>query len=143
MVHCESDRVTTLPLKCTTFSEANCATLLDPDTVTIFPLKVSPHVLSGEVYKTVAGTFRSEQTSTKAERLSRQNPGELVTYFLVLAKQLTNFSCSHANVPSRDIRILADVPLELRHERLAETHHFVVGLTLGVIIRSPFSTPQR
>ena len=46
MVPVESDSVTTLPPSCMTFSDANCATFPDPDTVTCFPLKVSRRVFS-------------------------------------------------------------------------------------------------
>src|SRR5438309_6538964 len=53
-----------------------------------------------------------------------------------MTKQKTDLPPTHANVAGRDVGIRSNVPLQFGHEALAETHHFVIALALGIKIRS-------
>ena len=51
---------------------------------------------------------------------------------LVLPEEEPDLAPSDADVAGRDVPILTDVPIELRHERLAEPHDLRVRAALGV-----------
>ncbi len=46
---------------------------------------------------------------------------------LVLPEQVADLAAAHADVARGDVRVLADVAVELGHERLAEPHDLAVG----------------
>ena len=55
---------------------------------------------------------------------------------LVHPEEIADLAGAHADVARGDIGVLADVAVQLHHQRLAEAHHFPVRLALGVEIRS-------
>ena len=89
------------------------------------------HVL-GEVYATVAGGFRADEGAAPVQALAGENAGEFVADSLVLSEQVADFAAAHADIPRGNVRIRADVALKLRHEALAEAHHFIIALALGI-----------
>ena len=91
---------------------------------------------AGEVDAAVAGGFRTNQRSAPAQALAGQDAGEFVAQPLVLSEQEADLAAAHADVAGRDVGVGADVALQFGHEALAEAHHFVVTLALGIEIRS-------
>ena len=90
----------------------------------------------GEVHGAVAGRLGTDQRAAPAEALAGEDAGELVAEALVLAEHEADLTAAHADVAGRARPCRADVPLQLGHERLAEPHHFVVALALGVEVRA-------
>ena len=62
---------------------------------------------------------------------------------LVLAEQEADLAAAHADVAGRHVGVRADVAEQLGHEALAEAHHFVVGLALGVEVRAALAAAHR
>jgi hypothetical protein len=62
----------------------------------------------------------------------------LVGDAFVLAEQEADLPAAHPDVAGRDIGVGSDMPVQLSHEALAEAHHFIVALALGIEIRSAF-----
>src|SRR5262249_23639229 len=99
-----------------------------------------------EVHRAVAGGLGADQRAAPAIALSGQNAGELAGDPLVLAEQEPDLPAAHADIAGRDVGELADVPVQLGHERLAEPPHLAVApLTLRVEIGSALrpAHPQR
>ena len=90
----------------------------------------------GEVYAAVAGGFRADQAAAVGDALAGQHRGELVGQALVLAEQVADLAAADADVTGRHVEVGADVAVQLAHEGLAEAHHFVVALALGVEVRA-------
>ena len=55
-----------------------------------------------------------------------------VSTSLVLAKEVADLASAYADVAGRHVGVGADMAVELGHEALAEAHHFVVALALGI-----------
>ena len=81
---------------------------------------------------TVSCGFRSDVTATPGESLAGEHTSPLVPELLVLAEHESDFAGTSANVASRHVGVLTDVPLELGHEANAEATDLVVRLALGV-----------
>ena len=81
-----------------------------------------------EVDVAVSRGFGADQTASEGESLARDRPCEFVFDSLVLAEQVADLALAHADVPRRNVDILADVARQLGHERLAEAHDLVVAL---------------
>ena len=92
--------------------------------------------LVGEVHAAVAGRLGTNQRSAPAHALAGQDAGELVAQALVLAEQEADLAAAHADVAGRNVGVRADVALQFGHEALAEPHHLVVALALGIEVRS-------
>jgi len=87
-----------------------------------------------EIHRAVPCGFGTDQGTAPAERLTRQHAGELVAQTLVLAEKIADFAAAHADIPGGNVRVRADMARQLRHEGLAETHHFIVALAFRVEI---------
>ena len=61
----------------------------------------------------------------------------------ILSEKVADFAPTDADVTCRNVDILADMALELQHERLAEPHHFVFGLTFRIKVRTTFTATDR
>ena len=85
-----------------------------------------------EVDEAVAGGLGANQGAAPGEALAGEDAGELVGQALVLPEHVADFAGARADVTGGDVRVGADVTEELAHEALAEAHHFVVALALGV-----------
>ncbi|GBC86867.1 hypothetical protein HRbin12_00866 [bacterium HR12] len=88
--------------------------------------------LLGEVHGAVAGGLGPDQRAAPVDALAGQHAGELVPDPLVLPEEVPDLAGPDADVTGRDVRELADVPLELGHEGLAEPHDLGVALPLRV-----------
>src|SRR5699024_10030938 len=62
---------------------------------------------------------------------------------LVLAEQVADLSHADPDVTGRHVRVLTDVPVELGHEGLAETHDLGITAPPGVEVGTPFCTAER
>ncbi len=100
------------------------------------------HVLC-EIDKAISCCFRTNKTSTPSNTFSCEDAGEFVSYLLVSAKQVANLSSADADVSGRYIEPMSDVSREFAHERLAESHYFVVGFTFWIEITSTFAAAHR
>ena len=121
------------------FSIVYCETLPLPETRHSLPSSESflrlQHFV-GEVHAAIASGFRTNQRAAPAQAFAGQDAGEFVAQPLVLAEQEADFASAHADVAGRDVGVRADVALQFGHEALAEAHHFVVTLALGIEVRS-------
>lgn len=72
--------------------------------------------------------------------LARKRAGKLVAQSLVLPEEKADFAPADPDVAGRNVRILPDVAMQFGHERLAELHHLVVGLALGIEVRAALRT---
>ena len=91
---------------------------------------------AGEIHAAIASGFGTNQRTAPRQAFAGEHAGEFIAQPLVLAEQETDLAPAHANVAGRDVGIRADVPLQFGHEALAEAHHFVVTLALGIEIGS-------
>ena len=86
-----------------------------------------------QVAQAVAGGLAAGQGAAEGQALAGKDAAiEAVTDALILAEQVADLPATHADVPGGDVHELADVPLKLRHEALAEAHDLPVALALGV-----------
>ena len=146
IVPAESDSVTGFAPKSISFSTVYWATLPEPETVATLPRTLSPRVASiscGEVDGAVAGRLGADQRAAVGQALAGQHAVEAVGDALVLAEQEADLAAADADVAGRDVGVRADVAVELRHERLAEAHHLVVALALGVEVRAALAAAHR
>ena len=89
-----------------------------------------------EVDGTVTSRLRANQRTAPVQALAGQYAGEFVADALVLAKHVANLAPAHADVASRNVCVGSNVARKLRHEGLAKTHYLVVGLALGIKVRT-------
>ena len=121
------------------FSTVYCETLPLPDTRQILPSKrflASLQHLFREVHAAVAGGFRTNQRAAPVQAFAGQHAGELVADAFVLAEHVADLASAHADVAGGNVGVRADVAAQLGHEALAEAHHFVVALALGIEVGS-------
>ena len=99
--------------------------------------------LLGEIHRPVAGGLRPDQRSAPARPLAGERPGELVGKAFVLAEEEADLASADPDVPRRNVRVGADVALQLRHERLAKAHDLQVALAFRIEIRAALAAAQR
>ena len=99
---------------------------------------VAPRVkhLLGEIDQAIAGGLLADAAAAPVDALAGEHAGELIAQLLVIAVEEADFTAAHADVAGRHVGVGADVAEQLAHERLAEMHHFLVRLALGVEIRA-------
>src|SRR5439155_16103903 len=93
----------------------------------------------GKIDAAVAGGFRTNQRTAPVQALAGKYARELVGESLILSKEEADLAATHSDVPRRNVSVCADVPPQLGHEALAETHHFVVAFALRVEVRATFA----
>src|SRR5690606_15376033 len=81
---------------------------------------------------TVAGGFGAAQRTAPIQLLAGQHAVVVAGQAFVLAEHVADLAAADADVTGRYVGGRADVAIKLVHERLAEAHDLVVGLTLGV-----------
>jgi len=89
-----------------------------------------------EVNQTVAGGFGADKAAAPVKALAGKHAFKPVIELFVLAKHIADFASAHADISGGHIGIGTDVTEEFAHKRLAETHHFIVGLASGVKVRT-------
>ena len=82
------------------------------------------------------GSFGTNERTAVGQALTGENAGELISQSLILTVQITNFSCTYADITGRNVGISADVFGKFGHKALAETHHFAVTLTARIEVRT-------
>ncbi|MDQ1105043.1 hypothetical protein QE405_002327 [Nocardioides zeae] len=83
---------------------------------------VGEHLL-GEVDEAVAGRLGTHLRAAPGDALPGEHAGLVaVGDPLVLTEEVADLAAAHADVAGRDVGVLADVAVELRHEGLAEPH---------------------
>ncbi len=93
--------------------------------------------LGGEQHAAVAGGLGPGLGAAPADALAGQH-ARLVAVGdpLVLAEQVADLPAADADVPGRDVGVLAEVAVQLGHEGLAEAHDLGVRAALGVEVRA-------
>ncbi|MNS70152.1 hypothetical protein D3C72_1034920 [compost metagenome] len=89
-----------------------------------------------EIHGAVAGGFGADQAAAEGQALAGEDAGGRVRQLLHHAGHEADFTRAHADVAGRDIGVGAEVAVQLGHQRLAEAHHFAVGLALGIEVRA-------
>src|ERR1019366_6506286 len=87
-----------------------------------------------EVHAAVAGGFGTNQRAAPVQALAGQHPGKFIPDALVLAEHEADLASAYADVAGRNVGVRANVAAQFGHEALAEAHHFVVALALGIEI---------
>ena len=94
--------------------------------------------------RAVAGRFGAHQGTAPVEALAGQHAGfPAVGDALVLAEHEADLASADADVPGRDVGVLADMAIEFGHEALAEAHDLVIRLAFGIEIGAPFAAADR
>ena len=88
--------------------------------------------VGGKVDAAVPGGFLAGQRAAPFEALAGEHAFKAGGQALVLAEHVADFAGSHADVSGGHVDGAADVAEGFRHEGLAETHDFGVGLALGI-----------
>ena len=104
------------------------------------PLFVRRHHFLHEVDDAVPCGFRADERSTPGEAFTSENSGLMTARNAsILTEKVADFAPTDADVTCGNVDILADMALELQHERLAESHHFMFGLTFRIKVRTAFT----
>ena len=87
----------------------------------------------GEVAQAIAGGLGPGERTAEGQALAGEHSG-LAGVFqpLVLAEEIADLPCTHADITGGHIGKLANVTVQLRHKALAEAHDLGVRLALGV-----------
>src|SRR6185436_12904832 len=96
-----------------------------------------------EVDAAVAGRLGTDQRAAPGAALAGEHAGELVAQLLVHAEEVADLAPANADVARRHVGVGPDVPPQLGHEGLAETHHLAVGLALGVEVAAALAAAHR
>ena len=91
------------------------------------------------VAQAVAGRLGAGERTAEFQALAGEHAGVFVTDTLVLAEQIADFTGTDIDVAGGNIGELADMTLQLGHERLAEAHHLTVGTALRIEIGAAFT----
>ena len=94
---------------------------------------------SGEINGAITGRLGANDGAAPGEAFACHHPGELVPEPLVHSEQKSDLARADADVPRRHIRVRADMPEQLAHERLAEAHHFAVAFAFRIEVGPAFA----
>src|SRR5690606_19483055 len=112
----------------------------DHDALAVEGLPPGLEDLVGDEHRAVAGGLGADLPAAPAEAFAGQDAGLVaVGDPLVLAEQVADLAPADAGVTGRDVGVLADVPVQLGHERLAEPHDLALGTALGVEVGAAFA----
>ena len=91
----------------------------------------------GEEHHAVAGGLGTHQGTTPGETLAGEHTGLVaIGDALVLTEQVTDLAHAHADVAGGHVGALADVTVQLGHERLAEPHDLALGGLVRIEVRT-------
>ena len=96
-----------------------------------------------EVACSVSRRFGAHRRAPPADTLAGESTGEFVAQTFVLPEHEADFAAAHADVARRNVGVLSDVARQFGDERLAETHHLVVGFAFGVEVRTALAAAHR
>ena len=92
--------------------------------------------LLGEEDGTVAGGLGAHLGAAPSGSLAGEHPGLVAVGDLaVRAEQVADLAAADADVAGRNVGVLAEVAVQLAHERLAEAHDLGVALAVRVEVR--------
>ena len=87
------------------------------------------HHVVYEVEGAEACSFRTEDRTAPFHALTCESCAvELACQFLIIAKEVSDFTGAYADITSRHIHVWADDLIEFAHKGLTELHHLVVAL---------------
>jgi hypothetical protein len=92
------------------------------------------------VDETVSGGLGADQRSSPASSLSGDDTLELVAVGLVGTEHVSDLAATDTDVTGGNVSELTDVLGQLAHEGVAEAADLVVGLALGVEVRTSLTT---
>ncbi len=91
-----------------------------------------------EIDGAVSGGFLADERAAEGEAFAGEDASEAVFEAFVGSEEVADFSGTDADVACGDVRVLADVAVELDHHGLAEAHDFAVGAAFGVEVGAAF-----
>src|SRR5690606_17783654 len=101
------------------------------------------HVL-GVHHHPVSGRFLADGGAGQRQPLAGEDAGlEAVRYPLVLAEQVADLALADSDVPGGHVGVLAEIAVQLRHQRLAEAHDLAFALAFGIEVGAAFGAPDR
>ncbi len=100
--------------------------------LTLEALAAGGQHLLGEIDGAIAGGLGTDQGAAVGQALAGEDAVEAVGDALVLAEEVADLAAADPDVTGGDVGVWADVAIELGHEGLAEAHHLVVALALGI-----------
>ena len=103
---------------------------------------VGKHFFS-EVNHTVTGGFGTGKRTAPADTLTGQYAFPAVGELFVSAVKITDLTAAHTDITGRNVFVWPDVVEQLGHEGLTEGHHFRVGLSAGVEVRTALTAADR
>ena len=89
-----------------------------------------------QIGQAIAGGLCAGQGAAVGQALAGEHAFIEAGDALVLAVEVADLAAAHADVAGGHVDVLADVTVQLGHEALAEGHDFLVGLALGVKVRT-------
>src|SRR5204862_8135472 len=98
-------------------------------------LLAGPEHFCREIDRAVASGFWTNHRTAPGQTLPCHHTGELVLQSLVHPEHESDLTRADADIARRDVRIWSDMPEQLAHECLTETHHFKVSLSFGIEVR--------
>jgi hypothetical protein len=93
--------------------------------------------------ETITCGFRSDQATTPASTLSGENTFPSVPLRTICPEQPSNLTTGHTDISRGDIRISANVLVQLPHKSHAKLANLVISLALGVEIGTTFPATHR
>src|SRR5690606_2874837 len=115
----------------------------DRDPLPLQVLVAHPQHLRGEQHAAVPGGLGAHPRPAPGEALAGEH-ARLVAVGdpLVLPEQVADLPAADADVARGDVGVLAEVPVELGHEGLAEPHDLGVRAALGVEVAAALAAPD-
>src|SRR5439155_18479459 len=85
-----------------------------------------------EINSTVAGRLRTNDGSAPGQTFASHHAGKFVLQPLIHSEQKSDLARADADVARRHVRVRADVPEQLAHERLAKPRHLGVAFPVWI-----------
>ena len=108
----------------------------------VFPTRCE-HVLK-EIHRAVAGGFGAGMAAAEGQPLAGDDAAaEAVGEPQVLAKEISHLAPADADVAGRNVSVWPDVVVQFQHHGLAEAHHLVFALAVGVEVGAALGATHR
>src|SRR5690606_25555405 len=97
-----------------------------------------------EIGRPVAGRLLARARTAIIQRLAGEDTGLVaIGQPLVLAEHVADLAHADADIAGRHVGIFAEVPVQLGHEGLAETHDLAIGAAARIEIRAALAAADR
>ena len=100
------------------------------------------HILN-EIKSTKSCSLRTDARSTKVETLACKRTCMLLSQFLVHSIHIAHFSSAYTDITGRNVAVRTEIAPQLKNERLAETHDFLVRLSARAEVRTTLAATHR